>query len=294
MDMIIKALFIAEVCEKNTCRELEITLGPKLGFPCSFHVATDNIVAFELTRLQDFHVIIVAQNKSRHDYFDTSNLINILKALDGCCPPMIFLTDDETQLASQQSNCSTEFFYVRCCAGNEFVLDELCAAINSAVQKTHSSTQPSQVSTPPSAVTTLQRDFVVAAPVNLQSSFTMELEATHFESDHQLSPTPMSVPVVEEDGMSFSFEINEFDTFLADLCDDSDDGNNSFLAEDHRGNKRSFSFDSDGTVEDVSSLTSKKAKPESMHMEQYHHGQCTTILDPEDFEQLLQMFPDFN
>jgi hypothetical protein len=272
-------------------------LGPKLGFPCSFHVATDNIVAFELTRLQDFHVIIVAQNKIRHDYFDTSNLIAILKALDGCCPPIIFLTDDENQLAGQRSNCS-EIFYVRCCAGNEFVLDELCAAIYSAVQKTNTNTAPSQVSTPPSAMTTLQKDFVVAAPVNLQSLFAMELEATHFQSAHQLSPNPMSVPVVEDDGVSFSFEIDDFDSFLADLCDDSDDANlnynnSSFLTQDHLG-KRRFSFDSDGTVEDSTLLTPKRTKSESKHMGQYHRSQCTTILDPEDFEQLLQMFPDCN
>ena len=280
------------MCEKNSCRELESTLGPKLGFPCSFHVATDNIVAFELTRLQDFHVIIVAQNKIRHDYFDNSNLIAILKALDGCCPPIIFLTDDETQLSGQKSICN-DFFYVRCCAGNEFVLDELCAAIYSAVQKTHTNIAPSQVPTPPSAMTTtLQKDFVVAAPVNLQSSFAMELEATH------LSPNPMSVPVVEDDSLSFSFEIDDFDTFLADLCDDSDGSNSnyinsSFLTEDHHG-KRRFSFDSDGTVEDATLLTPKKTKSESKHMDQYHRGHNTTILNPEDFEQLLQMFPDCN
>jgi len=280
-----------EVCEKNGSKELESTLSPKLGFPCSFHVATDNIVAFELTRLQDFHAIIVAQNKTRHDYFDTSHLITILKALDGCCPPLIVLTDNETQLADQQGSDS-EFYYVRCCSGNEFVLDELCATLHAAVQKNPSNTVLSQVSSSPSMTTALQTtDVVVAAPVNLQSSFAMELDASHFQSANH-----MSVPVVEDDGVSFLFERDEFDTFLADLCDDSDDAcsnyNSSFLIqeENHRG-KRRYSFDSEGTAEDVPSLTPKKVKPQSKHVEQFHHDQCTTILDPEDFEQLLQMFP---
>ena len=217
-----------EVSEKKCSKELEKTLGPKLGWPCSFHVATDNIVAFELTRLQDFNVIIVAQNKCRPDHFDITDLLTMMKALDGCCPPMIFLTDDETQLAGP--GCS-DYYYVRCCAGNEFVLDELCAAIHIAVQNTI----PSDI----------QQENTVDTSWSVIKSKCFSNEDSIL-SDYEWEPTPGG---------------DEFDVLLARMFDGQDDLSScydsvsdvSFIYEDSiissTRTKRVYSFDSDSASE---------------------------------------------
>ena len=229
-----------------------------------------------------------------------------MKALDGCCPTMIFLTDDETQLAGP--DCS-DYYYVRCSAGNEFVLDELCAAIISAVHKipnNHNNVIQRNESTASFISTASEANYLVglSVPVNLQSSFAMELDTTTSPYDneqHQLSSVPMSVPVVEEDN-SVSFT-DEFDFFLADLCDDTDDAsttyNSSLLTDDDDTSrcKRRYSFDSDGEEVTSSVLVQKKIKTqfagEKLGQQSLHHQthQYTTILDPVEFDQLLQMFP---
>lgn len=222
-------IVIAEACGKNSCWELESTLSPKLGFPCSFHVATDNIVAFELTRLQDFHVIIVAQNKIRHDYFDNSNLIAILKALDGCCPPIIFLTDDETQLSGQQSICN-EFLYVRCCVGNEFVLDELCAAILATTIRTNT-TFPPDVSLNNSIVANTDILGSGQAPVDYDL--------------YLYDDIPTACP-----------EHDEFDVLLSRMFDDDQlEGDMHRCSHKNNRLKRIYSFDSDISMDQSVSLT---------------------------------------
>jgi len=242
-----------EVCEKKCSRELESALTPKLGYPCSFHVATDNIVAFELTRLQDFHAIIVAQNKTRHDYFDTSDLLTMLKALDGCCPPMIFLTDNETQLAGQQGSGS-EFYYVRCCAGNEFVLDELCAAILAAVQTNM----------------TYLSDALPHGVISL-SCFPIIMDANSV--DHGL--------ILYDDISTASPEHDEFDVLLSRLFDEHQDEESMYNCNLHEDNrwKRVYSFDSDTSMD--LSLTYEGKK------------QCISLssaLDAHPFEELFE-FP---
>jgi hypothetical protein len=238
---------VEEVCEKNCSRELEITLSPKLGFPCSFHVATDNIVAFELTRLQDFHVIIIAQNKSSNDYFNTSNLLTMLKAFDGCCPPIIFLTDDETQLAGQRSICN-EFLYVRCCVGNEFVLDELCAAILAATIQT-STTFPTDLSLNDS----ISLPYCPIIVDDLTNNDNLNSGQAPVDYDLYLyEDIPTACP-----------EHDEFDVLLSRLFDD-DQFKGSMHRCSNEGNrlKRIYSFDSDISMDQSVSLTYEHNSPD--------------------------------
>lgn len=121
---------------------------PTLPFSCMFQVVADNFVAFDLTRMQIYDVIVIPQKTIKP--FSVSTFIDILQTADGYVPPFIYLVDQEEE-AKAIENCKGR--HVRCTRDGNIPIPELSRAILALVEPEEVRAEPFTV---PLAVVTSQ------------------------------------------------------------------------------------------------------------------------------------------